>query len=320
MKKQFSLILIIFLIVFVSCNPENKEWKAANEINTVESYSNFIDKYPEHEHQEELKTALTDLINSGKEEVYVLYDNFRLRDKPILNGELIQKMSINSEVEILEKSNTTDEIEIAGYHANSYWYKIKIKEETGWTFGAGLGCSSEIYDACNLYLEQFSDETLEDFEHCETIFWLNKTIADNNLESFEFHILNFPQGIYKDDADEIILFLNINELILGKWIFTDFKEKNNFYKTKQEQEKFHENMKSFLMPYTFEFFDDNTYDQIIGGSSFPGTWKIDIETKTLITTADFHETNYIIDKFDKENLHLIFNSETNSLTYFFEKQ
>ena len=165
MKKQIALLLIMATFFLFSCNPENKEWKIAKKENTVKSYSNFVNKYPEHQHQDDLKLALTDLIMAAEAHYSVLYDNFRLRSKPDLDGELLLKMPINSEVEILEKSNTTEEIEIAGHKANSYWYKVKIDGTSGWAFGAGLGCSSEIYDACNFYLELFPDENLEKFKN-----------------------------------------------------------------------------------------------------------------------------------------------------------
>ena len=317
MKKQFALILILSLVIFISCNPENKEWKVANKANTVESYSDFTEKYPEHTHTKELKTALTELINSGDKNLFVLYDNFRLRDKPDLGGELLQKMSINSEVEILEKSNTKEAITVAGHLANSYWYKLKIKDVTGWTFGAGIGCSSDIYDACNLYLTLFPDETLENFEHCETMFWVNKAIDDNDLESYEFHLKNFAEGIYKDETKSIIDFFNINDLIVGKWEFVKYED--NVKRSKKEKVQFYENMKSFLNPFSFEFLSDNICYEILGDMTYPCTWEIDIE-KRILKLSGKYDTDYTIDKFDAKNLILDYKSKNTISKYYFEKQ
>lgn len=61
MKK---LILISVLLTFsITCFSQEGKWKKAQKINTIESYQEFIDKYPQSEFYEDAKLKIIDLEN-----------------------------------------------------------------------------------------------------------------------------------------------------------------------------------------------------------------------------------------------------------------
>lgn len=59
MKKIF--LISVLLAISITCFSQKGKWKKAQEINTIESYQKFLDKYPDSEFTEDAKINLIDL-------------------------------------------------------------------------------------------------------------------------------------------------------------------------------------------------------------------------------------------------------------------
>lgn len=63
-------------------------------------------------------------------------DNLRVRTTPSLDGEKIENLTIDSEVEFIEKSDNTSTVIINDKEITEYWYKVKTSSgNIGWIHG-----------------------------------------------------------------------------------------------------------------------------------------------------------------------------------------
>lgn len=76
---RFSLLIIgIALFLFVGCSKDKQDWKNAKKINSIESYQNFIQEYPESKFTGSAKSkidsiAYENVIQENTEEAYLSY-------------------------------------------------------------------------------------------------------------------------------------------------------------------------------------------------------------------------------------------------------
>ena len=56
-----KIILLLMITFSVKCFSQEGEWRRAQSDNTIESYQNFIDNYPNSEHTESAKVSLLKL-------------------------------------------------------------------------------------------------------------------------------------------------------------------------------------------------------------------------------------------------------------------
>ncbi len=211
--KILTIITILF-VCFTSCK-QNKDWKATQEEGTIDAYAEFCEKYPDNRHKKDIKKFLLNFIEENTDELQVLYYNFRLRHQPnleeypIINGQitdnLIKKLDENTKVSIIEQSKNKMKIHISGEPANTYWYKVKTETGIkGWIYGAGIGYNQEVGKACKLFAQQFPNEDLSKYPHCETNLWIELLDKD---EPDDYHLVKnaFPNGIYTYAANQKIL-------------------------------------------------------------------------------------------------------------------
>jgi len=188
---------------------ESSLWSQVKDTNTYAAYQMFIDEFPNSKFKIELETNLFNLIKSFPDVKYVLYKDYRLRDNPGVNGVLVTKMQLGEEVKILEKSAAKEVNTIDNYSANDYWYKVEQKNGTsGWTFGAGLGSSNDLFGACNLFLKTFPasvnvDKVKQILQNLDCNYWQMVKKADTKFYYSEY-LKNYPAGIYADDASLLI--------------------------------------------------------------------------------------------------------------------
>ncbi len=210
--RTIQIIFTISLFFLFSCSQENKDWELVIETNTFKAYKEFVDKYPDKK-TEELDNALWTLISSFPNEKDIIYEGFRLRGEPNANSELITKLQSGQVVRIVEKSQKKETIEISGYSATDYWYKIDLKNNTeGWTFGAGLKTDNVFFETCKLYLEILPNgknkgNVDREFQKCDCNLW-EEIKKDDEKSAFLSYIEQFPRGIYVEDAQIISSFLD----------------------------------------------------------------------------------------------------------------
>ncbi len=215
--KHF-ILLSLFATILFACNSENKDWKATQEEGTVNAYAEFYEKYPDSEYKSEIKNFLIEFIEENSTQLYVLYDNFKLRQEPNLDAEIVEKMKEGTKVELFESNRDYQKIEINGYTTNIDWYDVKTENgKTGWVYGAGLGYSKEMFKACKIILQQFPEENLIPLQYCETNYWNEVTIKENEIDKFIEHKKIFPNGIYSIAATEEIINKSFPKLSIDKF-------------------------------------------------------------------------------------------------------
>jgi len=64
---KISLLVLLLLPVVFSCNNVKKDWEKAKQQNTIETYNNFIAKYPKSEYAEDAKQKKLELEYSWKD-------------------------------------------------------------------------------------------------------------------------------------------------------------------------------------------------------------------------------------------------------------
>lgn len=215
--KHFILLTLLATIL-LGCNSEKKDWKATQDEGTIDAYIEYCENYPDSEHKAEIKDFLTEYIEDNKNEMYVLYDDFRLREEPNLDAETVEKMEANTRVEILEKSDFKEQIKISGHKIFTRWYKIKTENgKTGWAFGGGIGSSEGVAKAYKLISDQFPTAKPDTFSLCETTFWNLFSLNEKKDERTAFHENYFPKGIYAEISQDDILNELFDEIDYSKF-------------------------------------------------------------------------------------------------------
>ena len=138
--------------------------------------------------------------------------------------------------------------------------------------------------------------------------------------SYSFHLQKFPNGIYKDESEELILFYDIADLIIAKWVLVDYED--NIKRNPTEKQYYQEQIDLLLENFTLEFFDDNSYLRDTYYELETGMYSIDIGKRILTFISDTKGTDKLeIKEFDGKNLLLIHKIATNNTItkFYFEK-
>jgi len=76
---------------------------------------------------------------------YMLESNVNIRTEPNLQGQIIGRLNLHDEIQILESAGNWQSID----NLFSQWYKIRYKNLTGYIFGGYIAEKSLIYDVDN---------------------------------------------------------------------------------------------------------------------------------------------------------------------------
>jgi hypothetical protein len=82
-------------------------------------------------------------IEPGK--YHILAHRVNIRSQPNLNGEIIGKLELNDEVEVIENMFNEQKID----NVVQYWYKIRFKEIEGYVWGGYIAIDSLVCDIDN---------------------------------------------------------------------------------------------------------------------------------------------------------------------------
>jgi hypothetical protein len=75
------------------------------------------------------------------EYVIIAAADVNMRDKPLVNGQLITKLQLGQIGKVLQRSDEPVDISVPAQSKdftinNNYWYKIRVNGQTGWVYGA----------------------------------------------------------------------------------------------------------------------------------------------------------------------------------------
>jgi hypothetical protein len=111
LKNILGIALFNFLVIF-NLYPQNRVFTGNV---AIDSYGNSVYEF-----------------NLGK--YHILQYRANMREEPSRNSDVIAIMSFNDEIEILENTRISEEIN----NVQAYWYKIKYGNITGYTFGGNI--------------------------------------------------------------------------------------------------------------------------------------------------------------------------------------
>lgn len=87
--------------------------------------------------------SFTNLSQYEEENIYgfTVVKNLRVRTKPSTKSKTIHMLKENQKITILGFSDKKNSVTLRGKKITASWYKIKLKDKTGWVFGGGISLS-----------------------------------------------------------------------------------------------------------------------------------------------------------------------------------
>lgn len=176
MKK---LILISVLLTFTAtCFSQNGKWKKTQKINTIESYQEFIDKYPQSEYSDAAELKLIELEFYKAEEISTVqsYNYFLIK-----------------------------------YKYNSFTEKAKNNLIYLEYQNAKMANSISAYEK---FLQNYPQSTFSNYiyEKIEPLLW-KEAEKTNTIESYNSFLSKYPNSQYKNFISWRTALLKLNPLI-----------------------------------------------------------------------------------------------------------
>ena len=174
--KKLILVSVIISLSMV-CYPQKGKWKKAQDINTIESYQEFINKYPDSKYLSAAKIQFTKLEFEKSEGINTLNE-------------------YKSFLEKYPESNYTEEV--------NHLIESLIWDNT---------ITANTIESYESYIEQYPEGSYmsEAKSSIEKFIW-DETIEINTVEAYENFIERYPESKYNDRVKvEIFNYTKIKE-------------------------------------------------------------------------------------------------------------
>ncbi|SDY07155.1 SH3 domain-containing protein [Lutibacter oricola] len=109
---------------------------------------------------------------------YLFADNVKFRENPNLDSKIIDLLSIDSQIKIIEKTEKT--LDFDGVKSN--WYKIKVDNKIGFVLGA-------LISVYNLEVENTKFKFQIKSNEKNDIYLKVRVISNNRFEQFEYKLI-----------------------------------------------------------------------------------------------------------------------------------
>ena len=199
------ILLSIIVFLFFSCDRTKKEFEAAQKINTVQAYKQFLQKYPDSKWVEKSKEAIIEIeffIEQEQINTTEAYEQF-LQKYPI--GEFAEKAKQAIGLLNAQEKNSIE----------AYQKFLDTKPDSKYAVIANNNLTSSLYEKAKQDIN---------FEFDESIFY-KKAVEENKIESLEIFLKRYPNSNYLSSVENKLNNLNIQlskriELRALEWFYT----------------------------------------------------------------------------------------------------
>jgi outer membrane protein assembly factor BamD (BamD/ComL family) len=169
MKKL--ILEIVFLLFTFIVTAQEKQFQKACELNTIEGFDKFIEKYPNSEYTQEVEFRKTELIKTSE-----AYEGFITKYPNGDFSDIVMDTLCNLEYYKIEKSNN---IESFKYYLNKYTY-------------------------CNTHIDDIRKKlTILELRIAEESDF-NAAKQSNSIDGYYSFLKKYPYGFYRHDAEKAI--------------------------------------------------------------------------------------------------------------------